>query len=159
MYNHQIISKPELLFNMLKEFIKDSETTISLLANSIALLKQYYPSANWIGYYFVKEQTLHLGPFIGESACIKIPFDKGFCGLAARSMETQIVADVHTEDFHIACDANSQSEIVVPIIINNELYGVLDIDSPLKNNFDISDKDVLEEYILLLKTGIKKELI
>ncbi|MFV0255408.1 MAG: GAF domain-containing protein [Erysipelotrichaceae bacterium] len=158
MYQHNRITDVKTLLAILESFVDDSKTTLSLLANSVALLKQYYPETNWIGYYLAKGNTLHLGPFIGESACIEIAFGKGVCGSSANLLETIIVNDTSEFADHIACDVNSQSEIVLPIIIDNIVYGVLDIDSPKKNTFTDYDKEILETFIEILKKGIRKSL-
>ena len=114
---------------------------IANLANLSALLFNNLPDVNWAGFYLYDGNELVLGPFQGQPACIRIPMNKGVCGTAAFTGKTLVVEDVHAFDGHIACDAASNSEIVVPIFANDELIGVLDIDSPSLNRFDDDDKD------------------
>ncbi len=99
--------------------------------------------------------ALQLGPFCGKVACMRIPLGKGVCGTAASQQKTYVVPDVHQFPGHIACDSASESEIVVPIIINNTLYGVLDIDSPIKNRFDDIDRQYLEQIVSILANACK----
>ena len=106
------------------------------MSNASALLNQFLTDVNWVGFYLLKSDELVLGPFQGLPACIRIPIGKGVCGTAAQKRETIRVDDVHLFPGHIACDAASQSEIVIPIIKNDRLIGVLDIDSPIKCRFD-----------------------
>ena len=155
MYNHKRITDTKLLLKQVELFIEDAPSTISLLANLTALLKQYYPDANWIGFYLAKEDYLYLGPFQGESACQLIQWGKGVCGTAALTKTTQIVENVHKLKNHIACDVNSMSEIVIPIIINEKVYGVLDIDSPVEADFDKKDQDFLEALVELIKPRLE----
>ena len=103
---------------------------IANMANVAALVWQAIPDLNWAGFYRFDGTELVLGPFQGKAACIRIPLDKGVCGAAARLRETQRVEDVHAFPGHIACDADSRSELVVPIVVGNRLVGVLDLDSP-----------------------------
>ncbi|KAF4322878.1 hypothetical protein G195_004096 [Phytophthora kernoviae 00238/432] len=105
---------------------------------------------NWVGFYLYDGKELVLGPFQGLPACIRIPLGRGVCGTSASERRTMVVEDVHAFPGHIACDAASNSEIVVPIIKNGELYGVLDIDSPLKNRFDDEDRIFLEKAVSLI---------
>lgn len=114
---------------------------IANLANLSALLFNNLPDVNWAGFYLYDGNELVLGPFQGQPACIRIPMNKGVCGTAAFRGKTLVVEDVHAFDGHIACDAASNSEIVVPIFANDELIGVLDIDSPSLSRFDGDDKD------------------
>src|ERR1700722_16525362 len=103
---------------------------ITNLANMSAALMAGLPRLNWVGFYLATERELVLGPFQGLPACLTIPFDKGVCGEAARSRKTVVVPDVHAFPGHIACDARSRSEIVVPMMLGDRLLGVLDVDSP-----------------------------
>jgi len=145
MYNHTAIDRSQfnLVLSQLDVFIDDSRHQLSLLANVTALLKQLYPQANWIGFYFAYQQALHLGPFQGNSACTYITYDRGVCGAAARSLQPQLVGNVHDFPGHIACDANSLSEVVIPLVVNQELWGVLDLDAPTVNYFNQQDADFL----------------
>lgn len=120
------------------------------LANLSAILFHQLEDVNWAGFYLYKDGELVLGPFQGQVACIRIPIGKGVCGTAAITRTTQVVADVHAFAGHIACDAASNSEIVVPIVVNGELIGVLDIDSPLTGRFDTADKQGLEHFVAML---------
>lgn len=113
-------------------------------ANLSALLFNALPDLNWAGFYFFDGKELVVGPFQGLPACVRIPLDKGVCGAAARQRQTQRVEDVHAFPGHIACDAASRSEIVIPLLKNGELIGVLDIDSPLPARFDADDQAGLE---------------
>lgn len=112
---------------------------IANLANLSALLFMELEDINWAGFYLYENDELVLGPFQGLPACIRIPVGRGVCGTAASTLQTQLVTDVHDFPGHIACDAASNSEIVVPIVINDKLIGVLDIDSPSIGRFDNDD--------------------
>ena len=112
---------------------------VANMANIAALLWEYLPDVNWTGFYRVVDGELVLGPFQGKAACIRIPFGKGVCGTAAQSGETQLVEDVHAFPGHIACDANSASELVVPVLRNGMVIAVIDLDSPTLNRFDTED--------------------
>ncbi len=112
---------------------------IANMANVAALLWESLPDLNWAGFYRNVGGELVLGPFQGRPACIRIPFGKGVCGAAATTRDVQLVADVHAFPGHIACDAASRSELVVPIVVDNALIGVLDLDSPLQSRFDAED--------------------
>ncbi|MCL2407070.1 MAG: GAF domain-containing protein [Defluviitaleaceae bacterium] len=129
---------------------------IANMANIAALIFEYIDRINWAGFYLYDKETdgLVLGPFQGKVACVRIPLGKGVCGTAAQTRETVVVPDVHVFPGHIACDAASLSEIVVPIICKNgELVGVLDIDSPILARFSDEDRAVFEELAEILITG------
>jgi GAF domain-containing protein len=118
------------------------------MANISALLFTSLDDVNWAGFYFVDSpQELVLGPFQGNPACIRIPMGKGVCGTAAETKQTQLVEDVHAFAGHIACDAASNSEVVVPVFKNGEVFAVLDIDSPSLSRFDQDDKEGLEALV------------
>ena len=117
----------------------DESDPIANMANMAALLWEYLPDLNWAGFYRLVDGELVLGPFQGKVACIRIPVGKGVCGTAAETLETQLVEDVHAFPGHIACDAASHSELVVPIVYQGQLLGVLDLDSPLPARFDAGD--------------------
>lgn len=119
---------------------------IANLANASALLWESLENINWAGFYLKEGECLILGPFQGKPACIEIPIGRGVCGVAAETRETQRVHDVHKFPGHIACDGASNSEIVVPIIRDGELFGVLDIDSPVFDRFSEEDQTGLEEF-------------
>jgi L-methionine (R)-S-oxide reductase len=114
-------------------------------ANLAALLFMELPDVNWVGFYFLKGDQLVLGPFQGKPACVAIPLGRGVCGTAAATLQTQRVDDVHAFAGHIACDADSRSELVVPLLRDGQLIGVLDIDSPLPGHFGVKEQALIEE--------------
>src|SRR5690606_2169199 len=118
---------------------------IANAANLSALVYHALPRLNWAGFYFFDGNELVVGPFQGLPACIRIPLAKGVCGAAARSGQTQRVADVHAFEGHIACDSASRSELVVPLLRDDALVGVFDLDSPDPDRFDVEDQGGLEE--------------
>ena len=118
-------------------------------ANTSALLFDALPDINWAGFYFLRDGELVVGPFQGKPACVRIPVGKGVCGTAAANRKTIVVRDVHEFPGHIACDAASQSEIVVPLLRGEELLGVLDIDSPSVGRFDDADRRGIERLATL----------
>ncbi|WP_040948650.1 GAF domain-containing protein [Gorillibacterium massiliense] len=136
----------KLVTRQLHHLIEGEPDAIANLANASALLRQFLPDINWVGFYLLKDGELVLGPFQGLPACVRIPIGKGVCGTAADKQETVRVEDVHQFPGHIACDAASNSEIVVPLLAKGKLIGVLDIDSPLKNRFDEADQLGLEQF-------------
>ena len=138
------------LSKQLQNIIDKELPLISNLSNASSLLNQI-PNINWCGFYLVSGNRLILGPFQGEVACIVIPFDKGVCGYAYRNKKTVIVNDVNKFDGHIACSTLSKSEIVTPIIKDDEVKAVIDIDSPIYNRFTKDDQELLEEIADLLK--------
>lgn len=143
----------ELVLKQLQALIADEPNFIANLSNASALLNVFLDNTNWVGFYLTdetKENMLVLGPFQGLPACVRIPFGRGVCGTAASTQDTQLVADVHAFPGHIACDAASQSEIVVPMVVDGKLIGVLDIDSPIKDRFDELDKVYLEKFVSIL---------
>jgi len=145
-YNGNSEEKYQLVIKQLKALLEGEKNAIANLANASALLNQFLDRINWVGFYLEEEGELVLGPFQGLPACVRIPFGKGVCGTAASKQETVRVEDVHLFPGHIACDAASQSEIVVPMIKNGRLIGVLDIDSPEKNRFDEIDEKYLQFF-------------
>lgn len=112
---------------------------VANMANVAALIWQFVPDLNWAGFYRIVEGELVLGPFIGKPACIRIPLGQGVCGAAALSGAVQLVADVHAFPGHIACDAASRSELVVPVLRDGKVIAVIDLDSPLPARFDSDD--------------------
>lgn len=120
---------------------------IANAANMASLIFHTLPELNWVGFYFLKEGELVLGPFQGKPACVRIALGRGVCGTAAARRESVIVADVETFPGHIACDSASRSELVVPIVRNGELLGVLDIDSPILDRFDEDDRHGCEALV------------
>ena len=123
-----------LVKKQLIALIEGETNLIANLSNASALLNQFLDQINWVGFYLVEEEELILGPFQGLPACIRIPFGKGVCGTSVAERKTLRIADVHQFPGHIACDAASQSEIVIPLIKDDTIIGVLDIDSPLKKS-------------------------
>ncbi|KPU46258.1 free methionine-R-sulfoxide reductase [Oxobacter pfennigii] len=134
--------------------MSDEKDWLASLSNTSALLYQNLPHVNWAGFYLYKEGMLVLGPFQGKVACTRIEMGKGVCGTAAREKETCRVLDVHKFPGHIACDSASNSEIVVPIIKNDAVVGVLDIDSPSLERFDETDQLYLENIVKKLEEYI-----
>jgi GAF domain-containing protein len=150
-YNQGRIGNYELVKKQLQALIHDEHNQIANLSNASALLNQFLDRINWVGFYLIEnDNELVLGPFQGLPACIRIPFGKGVCGTAALKKETIRVHDVNTFSSHIACDAASQSEIVIPLLKDGTLLGVLDIDSPEKGRFDELDQQKLEEFAEIL---------
>lgn len=127
-----------------KALCADEPDAVANAANLSALLFHSLPQVNWAGFYFLRGETLVVGPFQGRPACVRIPLGRGVCGTAAASRQTQVVADVNAFDGHIACDADSRSEIVVPLVRGGAVVGVLDIDAPVPNRFDADDRSGLE---------------
>lgn len=127
-----------------RALVDGESDVIANMANLSALLWQHLPDLNWAGFYRLVGEDLVLGPFQGKPACIRIPLGRGVCGKAAAERRTQRVADVHAFPGHIACDADSRSEIVVPLLHGGVLLGVLDLDSPLPGRFDAQDQAGLE---------------
>ncbi|SDJ62640.1 GAF domain-containing protein [Billgrantia gudaonensis] len=127
------------------EALLDTRDWLTNSAQTCAFLMQEVPGLNWVGFYLQRQpELLSLGPFQGKPACHPIPFDKGVCGAAARTRQTQRIDDVHAVADHIACDAASNAELVVPIVIEDRLWGVLDLDSPAKHRFSEEDQAGIE---------------
>lgn len=147
-----------LLIQQVEALIHDEPNRIANLANAAALLGQFLTDINWVGFYLLdtaqEKEELVLGPFQGLPACVRIPLGKGVCGTSAARRETVLVPDVHAFPGHIACDAASQSEIVVPIVRGEELIGVLDIDSPSLSRFDENDQRYLEQFVQKLAAAM-----
>lgn len=137
----------KMLYDSMKALIEDERDWIANLANVSALLFNHLEKVNWAGFYLVKEGELVLGPFQGKPACIRIEVGSGVCGSAVKDKKTYLVDDVHQFEGHIACDAASNSEIVIPLFYEDKVVGVLDIDSPVKGNFDLVDKKYLEKMV------------
>lgn len=138
-----------------KAFIDGETDVISILANTSAALKEAF-GFFWIGFYIVKDGELHVGPFQGSAACYRIKEGKGVCGTAWKDATTQVVPDVELFPGHIACSSDSRSEIVVPIMVNGEVYGVLDIDSDELATFDDTDRIYLEKMMSILAEAIQQ---
>jgi L-methionine (R)-S-oxide reductase len=151
------IAKHQLYAELLAaaDALTDSEPDgIANMANIAALLWQYLPDLNWAGFYRMVDGELVLGPFQGKAACIRIPLGKGVCGAAAASGEAQRVDDVHAFPGHIACDADSRSELVVPVVRNGAVIAVIDLDSPNPARFDADDQAGIEALAALLSSRI-----
>ncbi len=144
----------DLLCSQLQEFIKEDSFYIPVLSNASALLFEMLPELNWAGFYLIKDSRLVLGPFQGKSACIHIAKGKGVCGSAWEKDQVLVVPDVHKFPGHIACDSQSESEIVIPLHKKGEVFGVLDIDSPIKDRFTKEDKAGLERFAKILESQI-----
>lgn len=127
---------------------------IANAANVSALVYHSLPQLNWVGFYFFDGTELVVGPFQGKPACVRIPLDRGVCGAAARTATTQRVDDVHAVPDHIACDAASRSELVVPLIRDGELLGVFDLDSPVPARFDDADQAGIEAIAAVLLDSV-----
>jgi GAF domain-containing protein len=134
----------EELLKTIKTLLDKKDNVISNLSNFTAALKQTLDKVSWVGFYLFNGEKLYLGPFQGKVACTTIEIGKGVCGTSAMKMETIIVPDVNKFPGHIACDSDSKSEIVIPLIKNNKLLGVLDLDSISIGAFDETDKQNLE---------------
>lgn len=141
------------------EALCEEKDDLAMLANVAAAINMNYEQINWAGFYLYKNDELVLGPFQGKVACTHIPMGKGVCGTSASNKKTIIVEDVHKFEGHIACDSASNSEIVVPIIYENTLIGVIDIDSFIFNRFNNEDKEMLEEVAKVLANRLKKMTI
>ncbi|KUO95753.1 GAF domain-containing protein [Ferroacidibacillus organovorans] len=127
------------LAEQLTYLIGDETDRIAALANASALFQIYLPNINWVGFYLVRGDELVLGPFQGKPACVRIRFGKGVCGTAAKEDRTLLVPDVQAFPGHIACDTESRSELVIPLHVNRQVIGVLDIDSPTVARFATED--------------------
>ncbi|HCG74572.1 MULTISPECIES: GAF domain-containing protein [Staphylococcus] len=148
--NYSMVTK------QLSSLIEGETNLIAILSNTSALLNDALDQVNWVGFYLIEGNELILGPFQGHPACVHIAIGKGVCGTAVSENTTQRVSDVHQFPGHIACDANSQSEIVVPVRINNEVIGVLDIDAPIKDRFSQEDQDGLEQIVHILEKQLSQ---
>ena len=148
------IASMKVILSQLASIIDEKLPLVTNLSNATAVLNQL-ENINWCGFYLVDNETLFLGPFQGDVACTVIPFDKGVCGYAVRNKQTIIVGNVNEFPGHIACSSLSKSEIVVPIIVNNTVKAVIDIDSPIFDRFNQSDKELLEEAAKLLEVCFK----
>jgi len=134
----------KLLDSQLSALLTDETDALASASNFVALLYDTMNDVNWLGIYVLRDAELVLGPFQGLPACVHLDLGSGVCGTAAATRKTQRVADVHQFEGHIACDANSRSEIVVPLVCNGELIGVLDIDSPKVDRFSTLDQQGIE---------------
>ena len=147
--------------DMYRELVKSADALtsgetdgVANMSNIAALLWEFLPDVNWTGFYRVVDGELVLGPFQGKAACIRIPFGSGVCGTAAQTGETQLVEDVHAFPGHIACDANSASELVVPVMRNGEVIAVVDLDSPSRGRFDHDDALGIQSLVAVIADRI-----
>ena len=134
----------------LESLLAGETDALANLSNASALLEAALPRINWCGFYLLRAEELVLGPFQGKPACVRIPLGKGVCGTAAARRETLVVPDVEKFPGHIACDAASRSEIVVPLMEGGTLRGVLDVDAPVAGRFDERDREGLERFVRTL---------
>jgi GAF domain-containing protein len=151
--------KPELyadLASQLEGLLAGETDLIANTANMAAVIYHGLPDLNWAGFYLMRDGELVLGPFQGKPACIRIPVGKGVCGAAARTLSSQVVPDVHAFPGHIACDAASRSELVVPLLAGGRVLGVLDLDSPHPNRFDDQDREGCEKLVSILLRHIRE---
>ena len=132
----------------------DEPDGVANMANVAALLWEFLPDCNWTGFYRMVDGELVLGPFVGRPACIRIPIARGVCGAAAESGETQLVPDVHAFPGHIACDGDTQSELVVPVLRNGQVVAVIDLDSPSPARFDEADRAGIEALAAMLSDRV-----
>ncbi len=153
----QGLTKPELYRELVRaaDALTEGEPdSIANMANVAALLWEFLPDVNWSGFYRLVDGELVLGPFVGRPACIRMPLTSGVCGACAASGKTQLVEDVRNFPGHIACDAETWSELVVPVIRDGIVNAVIDLDSPLPARFDTDDQAGIEELAKLLSTRI-----
>jgi len=141
----------KIVAQQLSALVEGVPYEVANLANASALLWQEMPDINWVGFYKMTDGALVLGPFQGKPACIRIPVGRGVCGTAVAEDQVQLVYNVHDFPGHIACDCASNSEIVLPIHANGEIWGVLDIDSPLIGRFTEADRAGLQEIVGILE--------
>lgn len=156
------MSQEEKLRYMLmlaKGQLDSEENDLANISNITGIIMACIDNLNWVGFYILREDELVLGPFQGLPACNRISMGKGVCGTAMETEKTQLVEDVEKFPGHIACDAASKSELVVPIIVEGKKYGVLDLDSPIKGRFTELEKKYFEELINILNKSIKWENI
>ena len=146
----------EQVLRRLQQLTADIPYEIANLANASALLWAAMPEINWVGFYKMVDGQLVLYPFQGKTACVRIQVGKGVCGTAVAEDATQLVPDVHQFPGHIACDCASNSEIVVPIHVRGEIWGVLDIDSPVLNRFSKEDREGLEDFVKVLEEILER---
>ena len=147
--------------DMYRELVKSADALtrgesdgVANMSNIAALLWEFLPDVNWTGFYRVVDGELVLGPFQGKAACIRIPFGRGVCGAAAQTGETQLVEDVHAFPGHIACDANSASELVVPVMRDGHVIAVVDLDSPSRGRFDHDDALGIQSLVAVIADRI-----
>lgn len=145
-----------ILIEQIDLLLEEETDVLANLSNISAAINMMLSDINWVGFYLYKDEHLVLGPFQGKVACTRLYPGKGVCSYAIETKKTQIIDNVHEFDGHVACDAASNSELVVPIFIDNKPYGVLDIDSPTFNRFSKADGEAMEKIVTLLINNIKK---
>lgn len=153
-YKGSLTEQYETLAKQLDALLLGEDDTIANLSNASALLNQFLTDINWVGFYMMKNGELVLGPFQGLPACFRIPVGRGVCGTAVSEKKTMLVEDVHEFPGHIACDAASNSEVVIPLFKDGDVVGVLDIDSPLKARFTEEDAEGLQKFVTVLEKYI-----
>ena len=146
-YSASLEENYSLLAKQLDALLDGETNQIANLSNASALLNQFLDDTNWVGFYLMQDGELVLGPFQGLPACVRIAVGRGVCGTAVEKNETLRIEDVHAFPGHIACDAASNSEIVIPLVKDGEVIGVLDIDSPSKARFTEVDQAGLETFV------------
>ncbi|MCH4826981.1 MAG: GAF domain-containing protein [Planococcus sp. (in: firmicutes)] len=149
-YSGSSIEQYTMLSKQLDALLDGEKNSIANLSNASALLNQFLERINWVGFYLMEEGELVLGPFQGLPACVRIPVGKGVCGTAVADKRTMLVEDVQAFPGHIACDAATRSEIVVPLMKEDQVIGVLDIDSPELDRFTKDDQQGLELFVNVL---------
>ena len=147
----------QLFLQQAYELVRDENHLVANLANISAFLNEILHDINWVGFYLLEDNELVLGPFQGRVACTRLPIGQGVCGKAALLHKVVCVPDVHQFSGHIACDSRSKSGIVLPIIVNNNLVAVLDIDSPSFNRFTTEDQKFLESIVEIIEEHIFKK--
>lgn len=136
--------------NNIKDLFIGERNFIANASNLCAFIYYNYPDINWVGFYMLSGNELVLGPFQGKIACIRIQIGKGVCGTAVSKQKSIIVPDVNKFPGHIVCDSASQSEMVIPIVFQDKIIGLLDIDSPIKNRFDTKDEEMFKSFLRYL---------
>lgn len=149
-YSGSSLDQYTMLGKQLDALLEGESNLIANLSNASALLNQFLERINWVGFYLMEDGELVLGPFQGLPACVRIQVGKGVCGTAVAEKKTMLIEDVHAFPGHIACDAASQSEIVIPLIKDGSVIGVLDIDSPELSRFTKEDQEGLELFTEVL---------
>ncbi|MBZ0198247.1 MAG: GAF domain-containing protein [Ignavibacteriaceae bacterium] len=152
--NLTLAEQYKALNKQLRALLNNSENLLSNLSNFTAALKQTFGKISWVGFYIFDGEKLYLGPFQGKVACTIIQIGKGVCGTSAEKLKTIVVPDVNVFPGHIACDTDSKSEIVIPILKENKLWGVLDLDSASTNSFNEIDRLYLENFCKFLSEEI-----
>lgn len=156
-----IMNKAEFYADLNRDFnaLMAGETSfLATLANTSALLYERLTDVNWAGFYLLEDDTLVLGPFQGKIACVRIPVGRGVCGTAVARNQVQRIEDVHAFDGHIACDAASNSEIVLPLVVKNQIIGVLDIDSTVFGRFTDEDEQGLRQLVAQLEKCLQRRI-